>query len=98
MNKPLTDEQNEGIETACSYFFDQIPPSWPLDARQTVAWKLAYWSVTLECSDNWRWCRCSVPSELADYCNRQNRGCCGFRDEVVMENGEAFLVGCNYGH
>ncbi len=98
MDQTISEDKNKIIEEVAAQFYDKLPPSWPHDARSWASISLAVWSVNLEYSDRFRWCRVTIPSELAQYCEIQNRGCCGYKDEVFFINGEPYLVGCNYGH
>jgi hypothetical protein len=79
---------------------EQLPPTWSEDARGTATFRLNHYAKTLEYADNFRWARCSVPAELAEYHRLRQNGCCGFQDDVFFccDTGEPYLVGCNYGH
>lgn len=98
MNRPLTEDQKQAQQEMEKHYMDVLPHSWPHEARITASICLSFMYVRYEYSDNFRWCRVTIPAELADYCQKQNKGCCGEVNEVFFENGEPYMVGCNYGH
>jgi hypothetical protein len=51
-----------------------------------------------ECVDNYRYADLRYPEEVKKYLETYYKGCCGYSDNVIYDNGNLFLVGFNYGH
>lgn len=64
--------------------------------EEATKWMLK--SVRDLCVDNYRFADENNPQEVAKYNDRQERGCCGSFDEVVLINNVRTMIGCNYGH
>lgn len=52
----------------------------------------------LDCVDNYRFARLNSVEELEEYEKRLGNGCCGYRDCLVVVDGQPAKIGCNYGH
>lgn len=51
-----------------------------------------------ENSDNYRFANVENYDEVQAYEYKQECGCCGSFDTVVMIGDEITMIGCNYGH
>ena len=53
----------------------------------------------LDYHDNYRGYRFKDNYLFEEYKRRAESGCCGvFETQVILENGDKWIVGCNYGH
>ena len=64
--------------------------------EEAIEWMLQ--AVNDPCVDNYRLATEDNSEEVAKYNDRQNHGCCGFFDEIVLINNVRTMIGCNYGH
>ena len=69
------------------------------DLPKSVKWWWSYWNEKLEYADNFRAARLLNQKEVEEYNRALKIGCCGFQGAIVEgDEGEFWLVGCNYGH
>ncbi len=61
------------------------------------AWQWVY-EQDLEYADNHRFAFTDDPTAVAEYEEKQERGCCGSFDSIIEVNGRRAYIGCNYGH
>lgn len=53
----------------------------------------------LDCADNFRYSPKNDPEGMDEYLTISQRGCCGRADFLAWENnGQEWVIGCNYGH
>jgi hypothetical protein len=53
----------------------------------------------LDCANNYRAYRCKDSHLYDEWMAARKRGCCGFYEtSIVDDNGDRWMVGCNYGH
>lgn len=64
--------------------------------EDAIEWMLK--EVRDHCVDNYRFAAEDNSEEVAKYIDRQDRGCCGSFDSVVLINNVRTMIGCNYGH
>lgn len=50
------------------------------------------------CTDNYRFAYLDDSKALQGYTDKENDGCCGYFDQVILVSGKMAKIGCNYGH
>jgi len=73
-----------------------------MDQLPEEVWRELQYEIAkagLEYADNWRAYRYKDKYLFKEYLEQANKGCCGvFESYVYDDEGNKWIVGCNYGH